>query len=408
MGKGNKNKSLVAKLICLLLSFGLWLYISNVENPVRTYELKGVPVELINKESISKSNLAIVGEESFTVDLTLEGATSEITKAKKDSFKLTADMSSYALKNGENIIPIQIVSYPQNINIKNNGFLGIKIKLETLITKDVSLKSQVNITYKENIYKKDLTVSPQKATISGPESQVNKVDRGILVGSIENLEKDINKKFPIKFITKDNKEVKGITSNANEAELNIKINNGKTVPINIKTIGNSNEGISIESMVVEPKSVHIIGEDKILNSINSIDTQEINISNITADAEVNTNLNLPEGVTIQENSQNVKVKFAVKKAQEVTKNISCAVEYTNLNPNLIIDSSKSTANVSISGLESVINSITETELKATVDLSNISEAGNYTYKPSVNSANNRTDFNILSVDDVQIVLKNKQ
>ncbi|NFO13182.1 hypothetical protein FDB34_02945 [Clostridium botulinum] len=407
MGKGNKNKSLVAKLICLLLSFGLWLYISNVENPVRTYELKGVPVELINKESISKSNLAIVGEESFTVDLTLEGATSEITKAKKDSFKLTADMSSYALKNGENIIPIQIVSYPQNINIKNNGFLGIKIKLETLITKDVSLKSQVNITYKENIYKKDLTVSPEKATISGPESEVNKVDRGILVGNIENLEKDINKKFPIKFVTKDNKEVKGITSKVNEAELNIKVNNGKTVPINIKTIGMSNDGISIESMVAEPKSVHIIGEDKILNSINSIDTQEINISNITADVEVNTNLKLPEGVTIQENSQNVKVKFSVKKAQEVTKNISCAVEYTNLNPNLIIDSSKSTANVSISGLESVINSITEAEFKATVDLSNISEEGTYTYKPSVISVNNRTDFNILSVDEVQIVLKNK-
>ncbi|MBN1034194.1 hypothetical protein DWC20_01280 [Clostridium botulinum] len=407
MGKGNKNKSLVAKLICLLLSFGLWLYISNVENPVRTYELKGVPVELINKESISKSNLAIVGEESFTVDLTLEGATSEITKAKKDSFKLTADMSSYALKNGENIIPIQIVSYPQNINIKNNGFLGIKIKLETLITKDVSLKSQVNITYKENIYKKDLTVSPEKATISGPESEVNKVDRGILVGNIENLEKDINKKFPIKFVTKDNKEVKGITSKVNEAELNIKVNNGKTVPINIKTIGMSNDVISIESMVAEPKSVHIIGEDKILNSINSIDTQEINISNITADAEVNTNLKLPEGVTIQENSQNVKVKFSVKKAQEVTKNISCAVEYTNLNPNLIIDSSKSTANVSISGLESVINSITEAEFKATVDLSNISEEGTYTYKPSVISVNNRTDFNILSVDEVQIVLKNK-
>ncbi|NFF81454.1 hypothetical protein FC764_09405 [Clostridium botulinum] len=407
MGKGNKNKSLVAKLICLLLSFGLWLYISNVENPVRTYELKGVPVELINKESISKSNLAIVGEESFTVDLTLEGATSEITKAKKDSFKLTADMSSYALKNGENIIPIQIVSYPQNINIKNNGFLGIKIKLETLITKDVSLKSQVNITYKENIYKKDLTVSPEKATISGPESEVNKVDRGILVGNIENLEKDINKKFPIKFVTKDNKEVKGITSKVNEAELNIKVNNGKTVPINIKTIGMSNDGISIESMVAEPKSVHIIGEDKILNSINSIDTQEINISNITADAEVNTNLKLPEGVTIQENSQNVKVKFSVKKAQEVTKNISCVVEYTNLNPNLIIDSSKSTANVSISGLESVINSITEAEFKATVDLSNISEEGTYTYKPSVISVNNRTDFNILSVDEVQIVLKNK-
>ena len=407
MGKGNKNKSLVAKLICLLLSFGLWLYISNVENPVRTYELKGVPVELINKESIAKSNLAIVGDENFTVDLTLEGATSDVTKAKKDSFKLTADMSSYALKNGENIIPIQIVSYPQNINIKNNGFLGIKIKLETLITKEISLKSQVNITYKENIYKKDLSISPQKVTISGPESQVNRVDRGILVGNIENLEKDINKKFPIKFVAKDNKEVKGITSNADEAELNIKVNNGKTVPVNIKTIGNSKEGISIESMTAEPKSVHIIGEDKILNSINSIDTQEIDISNITSDAEINTNLKLPQGVTIQENSQNIKVKFVIKKAQDITKNISCAVEYINLNPNLEIESSKQTVNVSISGLESVINNITDSEFKATVDLSNISEAGTYTYKPSVVNINNRTNLNILSVDDVQIVLKNK-
>ncbi|AOR22455.1 YbbR-like domain-containing protein [Clostridium taeniosporum] len=407
MGKGNKNKSLIAKIICLLLSFGLWLYISNVENPVRTYELKGVPVELINMDSISKSNLAIVEDENFTVNLTLEGATSDITNAKKDSFKLIADMSSYALKNGENIIPIQIVSYPQNINIKNNGFIGIKVKLETLVTKEISLKSQVNVNYKENIYKRDLSISPQKATIVGPETQVNKIDRGILIGNVENLDKDFNKKFPIRFITKDNKEVKGIKSNINESELNITINNGKTVPINIKTTGKSSDGISIESMTVEPKSIHIIGDDKLLSGINSINTQEINISNITSDAEINTNLKLPEGITTQENSQNVKVKFAVKKIQDVSKDISCIVEYINLDPNLVVDSSKETVNVSVSGLESVLNNIPDGELKATVDLSNISEPGAYTYKPTVTSVSNRTDFNILSVEDVQIVLKNK-
>lgn len=40
-----KDSTLIVKLICLLLSFGLWLYISNVENPVRTYEIKNIPVE---------------------------------------------------------------------------------------------------------------------------------------------------------------------------------------------------------------------------------------------------------------------------------------------------------------------------------------------------------------------------
>lgn len=407
MGKGNKNKSLIAKFICLLLSFGLWLYISNVENPVRTYELKGVPVELISKDTISKSNLAIVGDENFTVDLTLEGATSDITKAKKGSFKLIADMSSYALKNGENIIPIQIVSYPQNINIKNSGFLGIKIKLETLTTKELSLKSQVNITYKENIYKNNISISPEKVTISGPESQINKIDRVILVGTIENLEKDINKTFPIKFVTKDNKEISGITANIEEAELNVKVNQGKTVPINIKTKGNAGNGVTIQSMITDPKSIHIIGNDKLLDSIESIDTEPIDISGITADYESNAILSLPQGITTQENSKNIKVKFLIKKAEDISKTLNCPVEYTNLNPNLQIESSNNTVSINVSGAEETLNTLTEGDLKSIVDLSNVNSAGTYTYKPNVNNANDKTGFNVTSIGDVQIVLKNK-
>ena len=35
-----------------------------------------------------------------------------------------------ALKNGENNIPVQIITCPENIDIKNNGFLCVEFNLE--------------------------------------------------------------------------------------------------------------------------------------------------------------------------------------------------------------------------------------------------------------------------------------
>jgi YbbR domain-containing protein len=94
----SENGTLIVKIICLLLSFGLWLYISNVENPLRTYELKNIPVELINQDSLTNSKFAIINKQQFTVDLKLEGSSSEVVNAKKEDFKIVADMSTYALK----------------------------------------------------------------------------------------------------------------------------------------------------------------------------------------------------------------------------------------------------------------------------------------------------------------------
>ena len=87
MDKG-ESRTLIVKLICVLLSLGLWLYISIVENPLRTYELKNIPVELINEDALTNSKFAFVNKQQFTVDLKLEGPSSEVANVKKEDFKI--------------------------------------------------------------------------------------------------------------------------------------------------------------------------------------------------------------------------------------------------------------------------------------------------------------------------------
>lgn len=57
MGKNNKKKTIITKIakvikeknllvkfVCLFMAFGLWIYVSNVENPIKQYTITNVPV----------------------------------------------------------------------------------------------------------------------------------------------------------------------------------------------------------------------------------------------------------------------------------------------------------------------------------------------------------------------------
>ena len=104
MDKRNTKQTLVIKLVCVLLSFGLWLYITNIQSPIRTYTLKDVSVKLLNTQSLKQFGLAISPKQTFTVDLSLEGDAKDIYSVTKDQFSLTADLGEYALKTGINNI----------------------------------------------------------------------------------------------------------------------------------------------------------------------------------------------------------------------------------------------------------------------------------------------------------------
>ena len=294
----SENRTLIVKIICVLLSFGLWLYVSNVENPLRTYELKNIPVELINEDSLTDSKFAIANKQQFTVDLKLEGPSSEVVKVKKEDFKIIADMSTYALKNGENTIPVQIISYPENINIKNNGFLGIKVNLEELVQKEFTIKSKVKVTYKENIYEKEQTISPQTVTVTGGKSSVERISEAILNGEEKDIDKNKESEYDIKFVDSSGNEVNNIESDSKTAKLSIVVTNGKVIPINLKTTGTVPQGFVLEGYELSKNNINILGDSQNLNKIESIDTEVVDMSSLQADSEMDVKLNLPEGISV--------------------------------------------------------------------------------------------------------------
>lgn len=405
MDKG-ENRTLIVKIICLLLSLGLWLYISNVENPLRTYELKNIPVELINEDSLTSSKFAIANKQQFTVDLKLEGPSSEVAKVKKEDFKIVADMSTYALKNGENTIPAQIINYPENINIKNNGFLGIKLNLEELVQKEFTIKSKVKVTYKENIYEKEQTIEPNKVTVTGGKSSVEKISDAILTGEEKDVDKNKQSEYDIKFVDSFGNEVNNIEADNKTAKVSIMVMNGKSIPINLKTIGTVPQGFILEGYELSKNNINILGDVQNLDKIESIDTEVVDMSSLQADSEMDINLNLPEGISVRQGENLIKVKFKIRKEEPTTKNIVCNVVYKNLSEALVLESSTSTVNVTLTGIQTELDKINATNINVILDLSNIKEDGTFDYTPQATLTNGNNTI-ISAVGSVNIVVKKK-
>ena len=402
----SENRTLIVKIICLLLSFGLWLYVSNVENPLRTYELKNIPVELINEDSLTDSKFAIANKQQFTVDLKLEGPSSEVIKVKKEDFKIVADMSTYALKNGENTIPVQIISYPENINIKNNGFLGIKVNLEELVQKEFTIKSKVKVTFKEHIYEKEQTISPNTVTVTGGKSSVEKISEAILTGEEKDIDKNKESEYDIKFVDSSGNEVSNIESDDKTAKLSIVVTNGKVVPINLKTTGTIPQGFILEGYELSKNSINILGDSQNLDKIESIDTEVVDMSSLQADSEMDVKLNLPEGISVENGENTIKVKFKVIKEENTTKNLVCNVQYNNLNEAFSLDSSNSTINVTLTGTQTALDKISSENINVILDLANVKEEGTFNYTPQATLVNG-DNVTISDVGSVNIVVKKK-
>lgn len=409
----SENGTLIVKVICLLLSFGLWLYISNVENPLRTYELKNVPVELINEGSLTDSKLAIVNNQQFVVDLKLEGPSSEILKVKKEDFKIVADMSAYALKTGENTIPVQVISCPENINIKNNGFLGIKVNLEELVQKDFPIKSKVKITYKEHIYEKEETINPKSVTVTGGKSSVEKISEAILTGEENDVDQNKQSNYNIKFVDSFGNEVSNVESDAQTAKLSIVVTNGKVVPINLKTTGNIPQGFVLDGYELSKNNVNILGDSQYLDKVGSIDTEAVDMSSLQADTEIDAKLNLPQGISVEDGDGTIKVKFKVKKDENttkdenVTKNLVCNVQYKNLNEAFLIENQALTVNVTLSGTQTALDVISSKNINVILDLSNVKDAGTYDYTPQATLVDG-DNVTVSDVGSVNITIKKKE
>ena len=396
----NKQK-IIVQLVCLLLSLGLWIYVTNIENPIKSYELSRVPVEIKNADSLKDAGLALVPNQQFYVNLKIEGNSQDLFSIDKSDFTIGVDLNEFVLKNGENKIAVNIENAPSTVKIKNSNGLTITINTEAYSTKEVPVKSKIDVISKSSYYVATPVFSPETIIVSGPESLVNKVTKVVAEGQESNAVKTIVKDYIVIPVDENDKEVTGVQLSQKWAEATIEINEGKTVPIKINTTGALASGLRLKSISSAITEIGITGPESILNSISEIGTETINLSEIKDSTNIDVALGIPDGILIHNGENSITVSIVVEKVQ--TREFTIGYSMIGKQDGINIVPDNNTVTITVSGFEDILNSLTEANFTAELDVSEYTEDGEFSKAPTVNLVG-VDNVNIDSISEIKLTV----
>ena len=406
MDNRKTKQKIIVQIVSLFISIGLWLYVTNTENPIRTVEVSKVPVQLLNANDLSKQGMALVPNQSIYVDLKVEGYSQDVYKLNKDNFSIKIDLAEYALKLGDNSIPITIVDTPSNVTVKNTSNLVVTVKIEEIIEKDFKVESRIDVAAKANYYVAQPQINPETVTVSGPHSLVSQVKEVVVLGQEDNVSEDIVKNYEVIPIDDSGYTVEGVKLSTERVQVIIKVNPGKSVPIKVGTIGNAGYNINIASMELSQNYVEITGPQYILDSISEIYTEAIDLSRITKNSNMKVDLIFPDGIEKASISY-VTVSIEVEEAKESQENEvtrEFEVEYTTsgLASDFNMTASSDKVKIVLKGSKNKLDSINIENIVASIDLSSITDTGQYTETPAVNITGDAEGVEIISVESIII------
>ncbi len=391
MDKARKEQYII-KTCCVIAAFVLWLFITSTENPLTSYKIKSIPVQLLNTDTLTRSNLVLVPGQDLTIDLNIKGANNSVLLATKaENFSIVADLDAYALKSGEQNIPITIKKSPDNINVVNGDTLFIKVNLDELVKTKVSITTNITGDPSNGFFASAPVLSQTSATVSGGSKFVNLVKKLVVEENIKGMESDVSKTYKLKPIDESGEEVKNVVVDPAQIDVKIPVSKTKSVGVSVKTIGTLNEAFTLASTKVSPKQFNLTGNAAALDKVENLDTENIDLSKIDKSTTISTKVIIPSGLTLVSGTDDVNVevnldKVVVKDAaqiakeaadvaanKQVQKSISQDVKYVNLNDLYEAKIGKDKDLLVLSGTQAVIDSMDLSKIAAQLDLTNLVE-----------------------------------
>lgn len=366
----DKRKEGLIKIGCILVSFFLWIMVSSSNDPIKTTVVKNVKVKVVEGDALANASLVMLSNKEFNVDVTIKGASTDVYSVKASDFNLQVDLSKNSLKAGNNRLPIEIKKKPENVSIQKQDNLYIDLNLDSIITKKFPVV--LNIEGTGNKAGKILNTpyfNVSEVTVKGPSTIVNTINKVEAVGKYKDITEGSKNILNIIALDKDNNEVKGIDMDPKQGNVTLTYSKIKSVPVKVNTLNNSLNNIRIDNISTSVSAVSISGDEDILNSIYSISTESIDLSNIKKDTTVQAKLNIPNGVFLV--SSNSKIPVDIDVTAMVEKEVKATVTAINTSEEFEYQYEPKEVTVKVYGEESKISSIST--LVANVDFKNANE-----------------------------------
>ena len=385
---GNKilktlTKNLGFKILAVVFAFILWLVVYNTDDPTVTVSYTtNVTVE--NASAVTEMNKCYeVLNGTNTVTFAVTAKRSVLNKLEDTDFTAVADMNRMIVneEGDEANVPIEITSKRSNSSLKYNGKNKyLQVSLEDLMKRRFIITADTSGKVADGYALGEVTVTnPNVLNVSGPASIVNKIDSVVAIIDVEGMSMNLSDNVIPALSDADGQEIDTTKLKLSNTTVTIsaKILSVKEIPLVFSTAGAPYGDYRVVEISSKPETVKVKGSSTILNPLSSltIPGDVLNVSGAREDITTTIDISeyLPDGVELVNASDatvTVTVRIEAYESKKFNLNTS-QITVNGLDTDYDLSFEQSTVAVTVSGLKNNLNTLTVSQLSASIDVTDL-------------------------------------
>ena len=305
---------IIAYVLCLAISFGIWFYVASLENENYEYTFENVTVQLEGVNELkNERNLSILNGYDTKINITVVGSRREILKYTAEDIYAHVNLDS--VKTADRHSLDVMIDLPDNDNIKIESVTPAKVNLfvdETVtITVDLKIDPLYNISSDLTLHAPEPSV--EKISVTGPKTILDEISYAQITNDLGTVTTSVTFNSTIKLVDSEGNEITNpyIKTDVTDVMVTYPVTMEKLLPLTPDYSASDDDSFNY-SVTFEPQMVRVEGDPQIISAMKEIKVNVGDITNTQGGTVTANKLELPDGVELH-NKDLKTISYAVIK-----------------------------------------------------------------------------------------------
>ena len=304
------------RILSLLISITLWVFVVIFVNPQTTTTVKRVPVILTNSASLTEQNLILLETSPTTIDIEVQGTRRLLSMLTPSSIRATVDLALIS-GTGLSYPPVDVSLPYSEVVLLEKTPPTININVDRMDEREIPVFVELHGDPATGFVSHETSVAPDTVLVKAPQSVLSTIDKAVVILDVSGAQATSTSTQKLHFYSANNIQIqdKNLSSIPAVATAKSVILRKKRVPIVPLLQNSAPAGSETTATVVENQAIDILGDADIINGITFINTEPIDISRMTTTNQRTLSLDIPNGIMLDPNITHVTVNLEVKMVQ---------------------------------------------------------------------------------------------
>ncbi len=405
------KSKIIALLLALLFSCGLWLFVVTVEQPESENTYYDIPVIYQNDgEALLKDRGLMIVSERPTVTLKLKSTRTNLRNLNESNINILVSLANVTTAGSHKLN--YSIAYPGNVpsgevSVVSASMEQISIKVEKRITKPIPVVPVYLGSVPEGMiaHTEEVELDNETIEVTGPESVMEKITQAIIQVDLEGQTQTIAGEYAYTLCDADGVPIDSslLTTNVEAVNLVLKIQQVKEIELRVKVIPGGGATEATSTIQIDPGTIRVSGPEALLEDLEYLELGTIDLGTMTKAETLEFDVVLPEGVTNETGVTTVKVDVNFPNLR--TRKLSVTdIQIANLPEGLAAELITESIELTLRGLAAQLDAIKVSDLTVTVDLSD-SQPGTFTKGVSITIDSKYPDVGMMGTYSVSVTVK---